>query len=165
MEVNYHEVNSAQSRKSKTWSIQSSLMQDQATYHHTVQKYCSVSTSFIYLFIFIFWGGWGELSKLERMTTSKTRPTVLDKVFRKECGPSQRMHWWVKVAKVTDINSEAFDLVTCHDLAHYEWPIPIATVARSVDGLTAGLFGHSVTARFMRTDSLTPITFSVVNCL
>ena len=83
VEGNYHEVNSAQSHKSETWSIQSSLMQDQATYH-TVQKYYCVSTFFLFL------GGEG-VSKLERIT-SKNRPTVLDKVFRKECGPSQRMY-------------------------------------------------------------------------
>ena len=59
VEVNYHEVNSAQSRKSKTWSIQSSLMQDQAIYDHTVQKYYCVSTCFI-LFYFLFFIFWGE---------------------------------------------------------------------------------------------------------
>ena len=158
VEVNYHEVNSAQSHKSKTWSIQSSLMQDQATYDHTVQKYYCVSTWFNF-----FQGGrWMITWKNDNFqkqtycfgqSLQKGMWTIPKNVLMSQSCQCNWYHQW------------AFWSLTCRDLAHHEWPIPIATVARSVDGLTAGLFGHSVTTCFMMTDSLTPITFSVVNCL
>ena len=124
---------------------------------------CQHMFYFIFYFIFIFWGGGGCLSFKKNNVQKQTYCS----------GQSLQKGMWTIPKNVLMSQScqgnwyqqWAFWSLTCHDLVHYEWPIPIATVARPVDGLTAGLFGHSVTTCFMMTDSLTPMTFSVVNCL